>query len=336
MSSNERLTEPDLAFPFVRALSEPIGDALREGGVDRLELQAALEWTARLLDAASGVEGLEAIGAAEWVASVGLGPLPESFQATWAFHGYGGETNTVSAASLLDYARRLDPDPRLWQLSRGNASLARALCDRIRAGGGEVHTRRRAVKLRSGAVVTEDGPIRSGTVVLAVPPRRAAALLGADTRSTHLESWKTHDYRSSVVTIEGLPRLPRCVTVPESFGGGSGRPLGMFRRSQADDDWTLYQLGTPISGGERLSDEALDRHCRLFLTRLGARVRTWHGSARWEHFPHLPPRAAGARSQLDALQGSGGLWLTGAWWGTATAEDAVVHAQALADQLLRS
>jgi predicted NAD/FAD-binding protein len=110
----------------------------------------------------------------------------------------------------------------------------------------------------------------------------------------------------------------------------------MFRRSQAADDWTVYQLGTAISGGSRLSDEALDRHCRLFLTRLGAQHVTVHGVQRWNHFPHLPPSAAATHSQLDALQGEDGLWLTGAWWGAATAEDAVAHAIDLADTLPRS
>ncbi|MFT4621886.1 MAG: acyl-CoA synthetase (AMP-forming)/AMP-acid ligase II [Myxococcota bacterium] len=329
----------DLGLPIRQRLYS-VG-ALRNGQVERENLADALRWVERALAAGNATEALpwdalDGIGAASWAADHGLAPFPSAFQSTWAFHGYGGETDSVSAASLLAYARLLDPNPRLWQLGRGNAHLPRALADRLRSNGGTVRTRSPVQAIEAGTVHLADDTLSADLVVSALPPAALAPLLPTDDpRMPLLRRFVTHDYRTSVVTLGGMPRRPRCVTVPASFDGRSRTPVGLFRGSQAADDWTVYQLAAPL-GGTPLDDAALDAEQDALFAVLGGTLHARHGSARWAHFPHLPPQAAGTRAALDALQGHDGVWLAGAWWGAGTAEDAAVSAGALVDRILGS
>jgi glycine/D-amino acid oxidase-like deaminating enzyme len=118
-----------------------------------------------------------------------------------------------------------------------------------------------------------------------------------------------NDYRSYVVRVEGLKTgekfgafgfMPNTVTAPANHAVLSIKPY-------ADKDvYVIYAYGTPTS-----TEAEILAGIQSDLARLHAHITEVIDSQKWQYFPHVTSDLGGFFRSVLALQGAGGVWITG-------------------------
>ena len=205
--------------------------------------------------------------------------------------------------------------------------------------------------VRTNSPVTRISPTESGLVevhtsdgchhvfdevILAVSPVRAVPLLhDYPARRSMLERFQTLDYRATLFRATGLDAVKGVTAyiaehqVPETIG----RTLLISQPWPENPDLFLsYAFAGPDQ------DEA---HIRRTLAEdvaaLGGELVSVEHHQSWpDYFPHLGTHALrdGVHTQLEALQGRGGLTLVGGLMNFETVEDSAAYAKQTAQALL--